>query len=683
MQNHPRDERWLHRELARLARRVQALETAPRAGDTSISYGTLVVQDGDTGQTLAALSSADGTDVSGNPLPAGLSAETGDVNGAVLRDGTVGSSKVDFTARDLSGITTTLSPTEPASPIVGDIWIDSGNGNLVKRWDGTTWQGMPIGTGAIQAEAITASLIAANTIGAGQIAAGAITADALAAGAVTAGKVAAGAIDAMEITGATVITDSDTGGVFVYDGSPTLGNLIVSIAAEAGTDAFGNAYPQGVDVSKGTIGGSLITVEPGPNNGIFVYGTAPTVTTFSSGSGTWVAPAGVTSVKVECWGGGGGGEGKDTNFNDAGGGGGGGEYAAETLSVTPGNSYPYSVGAGGAAGAPGSSSTNQGGAGGTTTFNTTSVVAHGGVGGANSGGGLGGSGSTNTTHFGGGRGGSVDFDTGRGAGGGGGSGGTASAGNSGSDGVSATQGGAGAAAVTGGGPGGKGGTSTAAAVAGGSPGGGGGGSGTQGTAGAGAKGRITLTYTSGTPKLLASIAGQAGTDQFGNAYRAGISTGNSGAASTMATCPTSSTVGTFTAFTSGQWPALTVTVPPSETVVVGLRAYGYNSASTSSNLDVSLQVKQGTAVLVGPTQGLGPHLISRVTGSTDLFLGYVEMVIGTDLLAGLAGQTLTITPYWRISSGTIGPTGQTSQSATINSASMHALPSLYPCVTSL
>jgi hypothetical protein len=598
MQNHPRDAKWLLRELAKLERRIKALETAPRAGDTSISYGTLVVQDGDTGVTLASLSSNEGVDTNGNALPPGLAAEIGDVNGDVLRAGTV-------------------------------------------------------------------------------------TADKIAANAITAGKIAAGAIDAMTIVGATVITDSATGGVFVYDGTPTLGNRIVSIAAESGTDAFGNAYPQGVDVSKGTIGGSLITVEPGPNNGIFVYGTVPTVTTFSSGSGTWTAPAGVTSVTVECWGGGGGGQGKDISFNDAGGGGGGGEYASETISVTPGNSYPYSVGAKGAAGAPGSASTNQGGAGGTTTFNTTSVVAHGGVGGANSGGGLGGTGSTNSTHFDGGRGGSVDFDTARGAGGGGGSGGTASAGNSGSDGVSATQGGAGASAVTGGGPGGNGGTSTKAGTAGGSPGGGGGGSGTQGTAGAGAGGRITLTYTSGTPTLLASIAGQAGTDSFGNAYRAGISTGNSGAASTMATCPTSSTVGTFTAFTSAQWPALTVTVPPSETIVVGVRAYGYNSASTSSNLDVCAQVKQGATVLVGPAQGLGPHIISRVSGSTDVFLGYTELVIGTDLLAGLAGQTLTITPFWRISSGDIGPTGQTSQSATINSASMHALPSLYPCASRL
>lgn len=677
MQNYPRDEKWLHRELDALRRRINALETAPRAGDTSISYGTLVVQDGDTGQTLAALSSADGTDVGGNPLPPGLSAETGDVNGAVLRDNTVGAEKVTFSARDLSGITTTLSPTEPVSPIVGDIWIDSGGGNLVKRWDGAAWVDMPIGTGAIQAEAITASLIAANTIGAGQIAAGAITADELAVGAVTAGKVAAGAIDAMTITGATVITDSTTGGVFVYDGDPTLGNLIVSIAAESGVDPFGNAFPQGIDVTRGVLSGAEITVEPGPDNGIFVYGTVPTVTTFNSGSGNWVAPAGVTSVVVECWGGGGGGQGGVAIPSGGPGsdGGGGGEYAAQTVTVVPGNTYPYAVGSGGTAGA---SNGGFGSSGGNTTFNTTTVVAHGALGGGF--GSSGGTGSTNTTHHNGG-GGFSGLLAGVG-GGGGGSGGTATAGNNAS---SAT----GGAAVPGGGPGGNGRNSDgvgSAPIS--SPGGGGGGGrGSTNTGGAGANGRIALTYTSGTPQLIASIAGQAGTDQYGNSYPAGVygtlKANNSGAATAMATCPTSSTVGSFVAFTSGQWPALSVTVPPSETIVVGLRAYGYNSNSTSSNLDVCLQVKQGATTLLSATQGLGPHIISRATASTDLFLGYVELVIGTDLLSGMAGQTLTITPFWRISSGNIGPTGQPTQTATINSASMHALPSLYSCTTRL
>ena len=62
-------------------------------------------------------------------------------------------------------------------------------------------------------------------------------------------------------------------------------------------------------------------------------------------SSSWVAPAGVTSVDVECYGGGGGGSASTTRL-----GGGGGAYAKQTgISVTPGNSYTVTVGAGGAA----------------------------------------------------------------------------------------------------------------------------------------------------------------------------------------------------------------------------------------------------------------------------------------------------------------------------------------------
>ena len=67
-------------------------------------------------------------------------------------------------------------------------------------------------------------------------------------------------------------------------------------------------------------------------------------------SGNWTAPAGITSVGVECWGAGGGGGGADGTANSAGGGGGGGEYARDTIAVTAGDSYPYTVGAPGSGG---------------------------------------------------------------------------------------------------------------------------------------------------------------------------------------------------------------------------------------------------------------------------------------------------------------------------------------------
>ncbi|MBK6595230.1 MAG: hypothetical protein IPG23_22330 [Burkholderiales bacterium] len=98
--------------------------------------------------------------------------------------------------------------------------------------------------------------------------------------------------------------------------------------------------------------------------------------TFNS-SGSWTAPAGVTSVTVEVWGGGGAGGGQNPN-RDGGGGGGGGGYSRSIIAVTPGNTYAVSVGGGGA-----SVTNGTGGTGGDSFFiNATTVMAKGGVGGA-------------------------------------------------------------------------------------------------------------------------------------------------------------------------------------------------------------------------------------------------------------------------------------------------------------
>ena len=59
-----------------------------------------------------------------------------------------------------------------------------------------------------------------------------------------------------------VIRGSTTtqGVILLYNGTPAAGNLIVSIAPAAGTDAFGNAYPKGVQVSGG--GANTILLNP-------------------------------------------------------------------------------------------------------------------------------------------------------------------------------------------------------------------------------------------------------------------------------------------------------------------------------------------------------------------------------------------------------------------------------------
>ncbi|WP_146260445.1 glycine-rich domain-containing protein, partial [Algoriphagus chordae] len=72
------------------------------------------------------------------------------------------------------------------------------------------------------------------------------------------------------------------------------------------------------------------------------------ITENTAGVHTFIVPAGVTEITVETWGAGGRG-GSRTNNGGSGGGGGGG-YSRSIISVTPGETYSYTVGAGGAVG---------------------------------------------------------------------------------------------------------------------------------------------------------------------------------------------------------------------------------------------------------------------------------------------------------------------------------------------
>ena len=106
----------------------------------------------------------------------------------------------------------------------------------------------------------------------------------------------------------------------------------------------------------------------------FTY--AQTSTYSTSGSGTWLAPAGVSSVTAECWGGGGAGGGATGNPSSGGGGGGGSYVKTSSISITAGQSYNYSVGAGG------TGTTLSGSSGGDSWFiSTSTLLAKGGRGG--------------------------------------------------------------------------------------------------------------------------------------------------------------------------------------------------------------------------------------------------------------------------------------------------------------
>ncbi|MEI8273739.1 MAG: alpha/beta hydrolase [Paludibacter sp.] len=104
--------------------------------------------------------------------------------------------------------------------------------------------------------------------------------------------------------------------------------------------------------------------------------------TIKVGTTSWVCPAGVYSVQIECWGGGGaGGGGASGGTGKAGGGGAGGSYVKNTsVTVVPGTTYSVTVGAGGAPG--GTTSSVLPTPGGNSTFTvdgTTSITAVGGL----------------------------------------------------------------------------------------------------------------------------------------------------------------------------------------------------------------------------------------------------------------------------------------------------------------
>jgi hypothetical protein len=58
-----------------------------------------------------------------------------------------------------------------------------------------------------------------------------------------------------------VLTEETTGfsGLFGYSPTVGTGNLIFSVAARAGTDPYGNAYPQGLSITLGSISGATIS----------------------------------------------------------------------------------------------------------------------------------------------------------------------------------------------------------------------------------------------------------------------------------------------------------------------------------------------------------------------------------------------------------------------------------------
>jgi hyaluronate lyase len=294
---------------------------------------------------------------------------------------------------------------------------------------------------------------------------------------------------------------SDASGVtYGATGLPLGLSVNTTTGAITGTPTENGTYTATVSATNGSgrTGYATLTIQVGAS-------LSNLSSTFGA-STTWVCPANVTAVQVECWGAGGAGGSayKPVSGNAFGGGGAGGSYTKKnSVSVVPGASYTISIGAGGVSAISPSLSTVSGGDSWFGSGSVTSCLAKGGAGGQtviSSGSGIVGSGGIGSST---GSVGDLFFAGGNGlvgqgsptntGGGGGGSAGISSVGGSA---ISYL----GAAAVNGGGAGGSGKDSTGNGNGsqGGSPGGGGGGArgssvGSQALGGKGGAGQVVLT----------------------------------------------------------------------------------------------------------------------------------------------------------------------------------------------
>jgi hypothetical protein len=217
-------------------------------------------------------------------------------------------------------------------------------------------------------------------------------------------------------------------------------------------------------------------------------------------SGSFVVPAGITSISAAVVGGGGGGGGSDDS-DETGGGGGGGGLAYATFEVTPDETLTVTIGSGGNGGGTGGNGA-AGGASSISRAGTPLVAANGGSGGQHRGGGGAGGAVTTGTGGTGGAGGAGSNRSSTNAGGGGGAGGYS--GNGGAGGSAASTGSA-TAGSGGGGGGGGGGTNNATR--------GGGGVGLLGEGTSGAAGAANVSGSGGS-------GGEDGTN-IGGAYGGG------------------------------------------------------------------------------------------------------------------------------------------------------------------
>ena len=123
--------------------------------------------------------------------------------------GAVDGTQVAFNARDIGGITTTISDTAPSNPKTGDVWLDTSptDGMIQKRWGGSAWAVIDLNSASLAANSITATQLAAGAIAAGSAAIGTAAIGSAQIGSVDAGTVSTGFLDAARISAGSIAVD--------------------------------------------------------------------------------------------------------------------------------------------------------------------------------------------------------------------------------------------------------------------------------------------------------------------------------------------------------------------------------------------------------------------------------------------------------------------------------------------
>jgi hypothetical protein len=360
---------------------------------------------------------------------------------------------------------------------------------------------------------------------------------------------------------------------------------------------------------------------------------------YTSGTGTFTVPAGVSTIQVRLWGGGGGGGG-GIGGTAGGSGGGSGAYTVRTFGVSAGQQFNYAVGALGSGGLAVDNATGNGGSGGETSFvgpnpaTTIDLRAGGGGGGVRNGGGAG-AGAGGIT-----------------------SGGDAPPSVNGNPGVagSGSIGGEGGNAPGGGGLGGGRVTAAGPGFPGGTPGGGGGGGraggGNNHPGGQGGSGLIEIyfgaTITSIAPSSFCSLGGQIATIYGTNLSNASAVTFNgSPAASFTVNSNTQITAITPAGITTG---VVTVTTPVGSTTS---SAYTVVAPDGSPAPSVSAGPNQTLAACVVSTTLAGSEVPSGGTGTWTVVSGAASITSPNSPTSSVTGLAVnaTTTLRWTVTVG--------------------------------